>query len=108
MTEYETEIKHAILARGKGNEGMARVCARRATGIVIGEYLQRRGYEKLSTSTYDRLSIFNSLPDVNEGIKSICQHFILKVNGEHKLPSGIDLISEAQWLAKNLLLDNTN
>ncbi len=24
-----------------GNEGMARVCARRAAGIIIGEYLNR-------------------------------------------------------------------
>ncbi|HEX9091656.1 MAG TPA: hypothetical protein VF831_09215 [Anaerolineales bacterium] len=106
--EYDHEIEHAISARSKGNEGMARVCARRAAGIVIGEYLLRRGYTQPNSSAYDRLTLFNSLPEVNEDMKVITSHFLLRVSHDHTLPGQIDLISEAQCLKKTLLLDSTN
>ncbi len=87
---------------------MARVCARRAVGIIIGEYLIRRGYSNLTHSAYERISIFNSLPDINQQCKEIASHFLLKVNADHKLPLYADLISEAMWLEKSLLNDFTH
>lgn len=104
-SEYEKEIEHAISARAKGNEGMARVCARRAAGVIIREYLFRRGYASLSSSAYERLSMFSSLPDVDEQLKNISNHFLMKVNNDHNLPLDADLISEVQWLTNNLLLE---
>jgi len=86
---------------------MARVCARRAAGVVIGEYLLRRGYTKPDPSAYDRLTLFNSLPDVNEDLKAITSHFLMHVSTDRNLPGQIDLIVEAEWLKKNLLWDST-
>ena len=42
---------------------MARVCARRAAGIIIGEYLVRRGYPSKSDSAYVRLSVLSLYQD---------------------------------------------
>ena|SRR4030042_808715 len=106
--EYENEIEHAISARMDGNEGMARVCARRAASIIIGEYLIRRGYTNLSNSVFERMSIFLSLPDVDGHYRDIANHFLLKVNTNHKLPIDADLINDAQWLVNNLLSENTD
>jgi len=106
--EYGHEIEQAISARKAGNEGMARVCARRAAGIIIGEYLIRRGFTKLTNSTIDRLSIFISLPDVEKQYQDIANHFLLKVNPDYDLPEAVDLISDAKWLATNLLLENSD
>ena len=106
--EYEHEIEHAISARTDGNEGMARVCARRAASIIIGEYLIRRGYTNQSNSAFERISIFLSTPDVDDHYREIANHFLLKVNANHNLPIDADLISDAQWLVKNLLLENTD
>ena len=106
--EYDHEIEQAILARSHGNEGMARVCARRAAGIIIGEYLLRRGYPLPDPSIYDRLTLFTSLPDVNEDMKVITSHFLLRVSNDLTFPGQIDLIGEVKWLRKNLLLDSTN
>ncbi len=103
--EYQNEIEHALLARSTGNEGMARVCARRAAGIVIGEYLIRQGRTTLTHSAYDRIATFNDLPDLEQKYKEIANHFLLKVNPDHKLPSEADLINEAMWLEKTLLND---
>lgn len=82
---------------------MARVCARRAAGIVIGEYLARHGYSKLTHSAYDRIALFNRLPEVDQGLKIIAQHFLLKVNKNHEFAQDLDLIKDAQILKKTLL-----
>ena len=103
--EYQNEIDHALLARSMGNEGMARVCARRAAGIVIGEYLIRQGHTTLTHSYYDRIAKFNDLPDLEQKYKEIANHFLMKVNSDHKLSSEADLIDEAMWLGKSLLND---
>jgi hypothetical protein len=106
--EYQAEIEHAIQARLIGNEGMARVCARRAAGIIIGEFLLRQGYTNLTHSDYDRIAIFNGLPDINQQCKDIASHFLLKVTTDHKLPKECDLVSDAMKLENTLLNDYTN
>jgi hypothetical protein len=103
--EYKKEIERALLARSGGHEGMARVCARRAAGIIIGEYLNRHGHSGLRKSAYERLSIFNGLPDVENKYKEIANHFLMKVNLDHNLPMKSDLISDVIWLKENLLND---
>jgi hypothetical protein len=101
--EFRRELERAQLARSDGNEGMARVCARRSAAIVIGEYLRQRGYGEVRPSVYERLSLFNALPDVDDELKEVCHHFLMKVNTMHKLPIQVDLIQEAIWLQKSLL-----
>lgn len=103
--EYQKEIRRAISARGDGNEGMARVCARRAAGLIIGEYLVRKGYTNLTRSIYDLISVYNSLPEKNANCTEILNHVVMKVNSDHGLPVEADLIDEVQWLAKTLLLE---
>jgi hypothetical protein len=108
QTEYKREIAQARSARGNGNEAMARVCARRAAGIVVGEYLHRQGFGDLNQSAYDHLQLFTSLPQVDKELKIISSHFLMKVNHDHNLPVDADLINEVQWLAKTLLLENND
>jgi len=38
QAQIDAEFKHAEQARSRGNEGQARVCARRAVGIAAREY----------------------------------------------------------------------
>ncbi|HSB65071.1 MAG TPA: hypothetical protein VLD65_00750 [Anaerolineales bacterium] len=102
-SDYNKELERAEQARLERNEGMARVCARRAAGILIGEYLRRRGVSGLTNSAYDRLTFFNSLQDVDEDCKQVCRHFLLKVNQEHNLPMNADLIHDVIWLKNQLL-----
>ena len=57
QTDIEAEFEKAEQARARGNEGQARVCARRAAGIAIREYLTRRGICPPSASAYDLLNL---------------------------------------------------
>lgn len=101
--KLEKELETAVSARQRGNEGMARVCARRAAGIAIGEYLSRQGYEVHTPSVIARLRFLLTLPELPEKTRQVAEHFLIHLNEEHKLPIEADLVAEAGWLAKTLL-----
>src|SRR4030042_3955770 len=100
--QFLRELNQAIAARQVGNEGKARVCARRAAGVVVGEYFQQRGIARSQPSAYDRLRYLMTLPDLPEDVLNITEHFLLRITEEHTLPIEADLIREALWLAQNL------
>ncbi len=96
--QLNDEIKRAIAAREAGNEGKARVCARRAAGLAAGAYLRRVGLEPLETSAYNHLRAFNNLPGLPEHASEVSGYFLLRVTPDHILPVDVDLIDEAMWL----------
>lgn len=97
------EIRQAEAARAGGNEGMARVCARRAAGIAVGEYLRRHGMEFSNPGAYARLNFLLQLPQTPPAIQEVVNHFLVRINPDHSLPIHADLIAEARWLANELL-----
>ena len=97
------ELEQAESARSVGNEGMARVCARRAAGIAAGVYISRNGYQFSGTGAYDRLKYLCEIPGISPEIKSVAEHFLVRVTPDHTLPIEADLIEEARWLTNNLL-----
>ncbi len=100
---FDHELSTALQARSKGKEGMARVCARRAAGIIVGEYLFRRGLILTSPSAIQQLRYFVSLEDAPEEAREIAQHCLIHLDSQHKLPIDADLVKEAQWLEHWLL-----
>lgn len=102
---FETEIQQAKEARLHGNEGMARVCARRAAGIVTGIYLQEHYQIDLGESAIDRLRYLVSIPDLPDEIKMIAENFIVRVLPDHTLPVEADLIEDAYWLKNELIVE---
>ncbi len=100
---FENELTQAQSAREAGNEGRARVCARRAAGIVIGEYLRRTGQPSPGTSALDRLRYLANLEDESDEIREIAGHFLVRIGADWNLPIQADLIADARWLAEALL-----
>ena len=101
--QIEQEFKRAEEARANKNEGQARVCARRAAGIAIREYLNRKEIHPPSSSAYDLLNLIKDDPLLSPGLKRIAEHLTLRVTEEFKLPVNVDLISEARVLCEELL-----
>jgi HEPN domain-containing protein len=97
------EFELAERARSNGNEGRARVCARRAAGIAAREYLTRKGERPRSTSAYDVLNLLKDDPHLPPDLKLIADHLTLRVTEEFKLPVEADLIAEARELCSELL-----
>lgn len=103
QAQIEAEFEKAEQARARGNEGQARVCARRAAGIAIREYLTHRGVRPPSVSAYDLLNFLKEDPDLPPDLKRIADHLTLRVTEEFKLPVNADLVAEARTFCKNLL-----
>lgn len=103
QTQIKIEFDRAEQARAKGNEGQARVCARRAAGIVIREYFTRRGTHIPSTSAYDLLNLLKDDPLLPSDLKMVADHLTVRVTEEFKLPIQADLIAEARLLCNWLL-----
>jgi len=99
----QMEFDRAAQARERGNEGQARVCARRAAGIAIREYLTRQAIRPPSTSAYDLLNLIKEDPHLSSDLKRIADHLTLRVTDEFKLPVDADLIAEAHTFCEDLL-----
>lgn len=103
QTEIDAEFEKAEQARALKNEGQARVCARRAAGIAIREYLTRQGIRPPSTSAYDLLNLLKDDPRLSPDLRRIADHLTLRVTEEFKLPVNADLVAEARKFCEELL-----
>ena len=94
----QQEFEKAQQARINKNEGQARVCARRAAGIAIRDYLTRNGTRVPSMSAYDLLNLLKEDALIPTDLKLIADHLTLRVTEEFKLPIDADLIAESRIL----------
>jgi HEPN domain-containing protein len=102
-TQLNNELKMAVDARAAKNEGKARVCARRAAGVAIREYLTRKGMTPPSQSAYDLLKILEEMPETPADLRQGAAYLRLRVTEDFRLPVDVDLIAEAQKIAAALL-----
>lgn len=102
-TAYTTEIERAQAARARKNEGQARVCARRAAGIVIREYLNRKGLPVRNPSAYDLLNTLAQQQDLDPALRRAAEKLTVRVTESFQLPEEADLLAEAETLRAGLL-----
>ncbi len=95
--KIEQELSAAQAARDQGLEGRARVCARRAAGVAIRDFLHRQG-RPAEGSAYDLLLALQALPDVAENAQRAAAMLSERVTPDHHLPSEGDLLKEARKL----------
>lgn len=103
MERFNQEIENALSARQAGNEGKARVCARRAAGLAAAAYLQQQGIPLSGPSAYDHLRLLQSLPDKPGESEEIIERLLMRVTTEFTLPIQADLIEDALRLKRILL-----
>jgi hypothetical protein len=103
------ELSAAYQARAAGNQGKARVCARRAAGWAIEAHLAAQVGHPVTHNALDNLKYFAEQPDLSPRVREVLQHLILKVEKDsldsdayYPLPE-VDLIAEAHWLAEQML-----
>jgi hypothetical protein len=106
QTEIAAEFEKAERARARRNEGQARVCARRAAGIAVREYLARQGVRPPSPSAFDLLNLLKDDPHLPPSLRLIADHLTLRVTEEFKLPVDADLVAEARTFCQELLNEN--
>ncbi|MHC1740899.1 MAG: hypothetical protein AB9897_07290 [Anaerolineaceae bacterium] len=98
----QIELTRADKARQDLNEGMTRVCARRASGWAIKGYLTAK---KLAIPSPNAFTLLNDpqvrlvLPQV---VYPTIDHLTQRVNIDHHLPSNVELLQETIVLVKFL------
>ena len=102
QTQIQNEFDGAEQARARGNEGQARVCARRAAGIAAREYFARRGQTVRTPSAYDLLNLLAEDPLLSADLRQAAAYLTLRVSEEFKLPVDVDLVAEAKRLVDAL------
>ena len=96
-------LRQAEAAKAKGNEGMARVCARRASGWTAEAYLATRGIHLDTTSVLEQLRGLAAQPEVEARVKEICAHLLTPkqrdaLESDLYFPLDADLAQEAAEL----------
>ncbi len=101
--EIHAELERAEAARAAGNEGRARVCARRAAGMAARVFLTRHEVQPRSGSAYESLQTLAAFPGLAADLKQAALHLTMRVTEEFSLPVEADLVAEARKLIGGLL-----
>jgi len=101
--QIQVELDHADAARLRGNEGRARVCARRAAGIVARQVLEPAGLCPPNAGALDLLKMLRQQSDLSPQALPLIDHLTQTVDQAFRLPAGVDLIADARQLSRLLL-----
>ncbi|HEX2979973.1 MAG TPA: hypothetical protein VHO48_06895 [Anaerolineaceae bacterium] len=93
------EIDRGKTARANGNEGQARVSARRAAGMMLRDYLEQRGEHVAGLSAYDLIEVAHASPQFSAEVMTLLEHFMTRVEPGGHFPAEIDLLDDTQRLA---------
>lgn len=94
--QIEIELAQAREARAAGNQGLARVCARRATGPALRAVFGRQG------SALDLLRAVQQMEWLSPRSRQAVERLLQKVDERFELSGGWDLVEEAKILIAEL------
>lgn len=89
-------------ARASGNEGRARVCARRAAGHAIRSYREAIGSDGQDHSAYVLLRWLARFSGVEQPVRDCAERLAARVTQEHDLPHPQDPLTDAACLIQAL------
>jgi len=94
------ELEMARESRLAGQEGKARVCARRAAGFALQELLEQETDQRVSRNLYFLLQKAPTVLELPEQAVRSIQYLTRRVDRDNQLPDGVDLIREAESLIR--------
>ena len=103
--QVKEELLLAKQSRLEGNEGRARVCARRAAGAAVKEHLIKTGINKEQNNAIQSLLILAQIETLPARVQEAVDWLVQRVNQDHKLPPEVDLIHEAGIVIKYIETD---
>ena len=105
--QIQKELLLAKQSRLEGNEGRARVCARRAAGAAAHEYLCKQYPKDLERNAIQSLIELQDYK-IPERVRIALERLVTRVNEDHTLPGDVDLIEEARVVIQHLKGDETD
>jgi hypothetical protein len=102
VKKWILELESAERARLAGNEGRARVCARRAAGMAAQIFLTQHRVQTGVENFYNILLNLSQFPSLSPDLKTAVAHLTLRVDETFSLPPDVDLIADARYLCETL------
>ena len=96
ILQIQEELLLAKQSRIEGNEGRARVCARRAAGAAAQRFLLKAGITDQPENAMESLQTLRSEPGLPDRVITAIDRLIQKVDLDYNLPADVDLIIEAE------------
>lgn len=109
LQKITSELALGYQSQKEGNEGRARVCARRATGWAIEEALGRKGTILESSNALKHIQYYATLEGHPEKVYQVLHHLTVKLEKDSLEEDAyypiedVDLVAEAHWLVEELL-----
>ncbi len=97
------ELEDANRARVDGNEGRARVCARRAAGWAVSVTRSLAEEREIESNAYDMLQWLAEQADTPEAVRSAATRLTARVSHDHTLPFPEDPLEDAWMIVEALL-----
>lgn len=101
--QIQEELLLAKQSRIEGNEGRARVCARRAAGAAAQGYLLNAGFDERVENALESLRTLKTELTLPERVERAVDHLLLRVDKNHNLPRNVDLILEAETVIQYIV-----
>lgn len=98
---FQSEKEAALSARQSGNEGKARVCARRALGVLAAAWLTDKGVT-VPENAIECIRLLGDLPQTDAAVREMAASFLERVDTQKSLPSGVDLLVLLESLQERL------
>lgn len=101
----QQELRQAESARQSGNEGRARVCARRAAGWAVVVYRRQLGEAVDDENALRNLTWLQEVHS-DERLQAAASRLMARVTKDHHLPHPEDPLEDARLTLSILLGDN--
>jgi hypothetical protein len=101
--QIERELATARAARAAGNDGMARVCARRAAGAALTWY-QTIHARPWRTDAMRQLAGAAAEPAFPVAVREAAARLVAKITPEFAYPPGADALADAQTVIDHVLV----
>jgi len=100
------ELEDADQARIEGNEGRARVCARRAAGWAVSFTRSLNEEREIEANAYEMLQWLAQQADTTDDVRSAATRLTARVSLDHTLPFPEDPLDDARMIVEALLGKN--
>lgn len=103
FTQIEKEFAMAAAAKRSGNEGMVRVCARRAAGLAISYWLRSHPGTTWGTDVMSQLRNLQTDSSMPDNVRVAAMRLTTKVSQRFTSPFSTDPIADSNCIIQYLL-----
>jgi hypothetical protein len=103
LEAIEKEFTTANRAREAGNDGMVRVCARRAVGIAISHWLEQNPRQGWGADAMSQLRNLQNDESIPQNVHDAAIRLTTKITAQFTSPFSTDPIDDSKTIIHHLL-----